>query len=62
MKAEKSVNDMHELEEMAVRLEATVRKLPMGPDRDELLRNIAEFRAQLVARLSGRLQATAEKQ
>lgn len=58
MKAEKSMNDMRELEEMAVRLEATVRKLPMGPDRDELLRDIAGFRAQLVARLSGGLKAT----
>ncbi len=47
-----SVNEMRELEEMAVRLEAATRKLAQGPGRDELLRDIARFRAQLVARLS----------
>ena len=36
---------------MAVKLEATARKLPQGPSRDDLLRDIANFRAQLVARL-----------
>jgi hypothetical protein len=36
---------------MAVKLEATARKLPQGPNRDDLLRDIARFRAQLVARL-----------
>jgi len=46
-----SVNDLQELEEMAVKLEATARKLPQGAGRDDLLRDIASFRAQLVARL-----------
>jgi hypothetical protein len=44
-------NDLQELAEMAVKLEATARKLPQGPNRDDLLRDIARFRAQLVARL-----------
>lgn len=52
-----SVNDLRELDEMAVRLEAAARKLPQEGDRDELLRDIAEFRAQLVARLSEGLKA-----
>jgi hypothetical protein len=46
-----SVSGMRELEEMAVKLEATARKLPQGPGRDDLLRDIASFRAQLAARL-----------
>jgi hypothetical protein len=43
-------NDLQEeLEEMAVKLlEATARKLPQGPNRDDLLRDVARFRAQLV--------------
>jgi hypothetical protein len=36
---------------MAAKLEATARNLPQGPNRDDLLRDIARFRAQLVARL-----------
>ncbi|MEH2570649.1 hypothetical protein [Bradyrhizobium sp. AZCC 2289] len=44
-----SVNDLQELEEMAVKLEATARKLPQGPNRDDLLRDIARFRAKLAA-------------
>ena len=46
-----SVSGLHELEEMAVKLEATARKLPQCPGREDLLRDIANFRAQLVARL-----------
>ena len=46
-----TVTGIRELEEMAVRLEATARKLPQGPNRDDLLRDIARFRAQLVAML-----------
>jgi hypothetical protein len=46
-----TVDGLRELEEMAVLLEATARKLPQGPGRDELLRDIARFRAQLAARL-----------
>jgi hypothetical protein len=47
-----SLNGLHELEEMAVKLEATAHKLPQGlPNRDDLLRDIASFRAQLGALL-----------
>ncbi|WP_409187596.1 hypothetical protein [Bradyrhizobium sp. RDM4] len=45
------VNALQELKEMAVKLEASARKLPHGPARDDLLRDIGNFRAQLVARL-----------
>ena len=45
---EMSVNGFRELEEMAVKL-----KLPQGPGRDDLLRDVASFRAQLAARLPG---------
>jgi hypothetical protein len=48
---EMSVTGLQELEEMAVKLEANARKLPQSPNRDDLLRDIARFRAQLVARL-----------
>lgn len=48
-----SVDDMLELREMAAKLEATARKLPQGLGRDELLRDIERFRAQLAAQLSG---------
>jgi hypothetical protein len=48
-----SVNGFQELEEMAVKLEATARKLPQGPGRDDLLRDVASFRVQLAARLPG---------
>ena len=50
---EMSVNGFRELEEMAVKLEATARKLPRGPGRDDLLQDVASFRAQLAARLPG---------
>jgi hypothetical protein len=53
-----SVNGLQELEEMAAKLEATARKFPQGPSRDDLLRDIASFRARLIARLpSERLKA-----
>jgi hypothetical protein len=42
------VTSLRHLEEMAAKVEATARKLPQRPDRDELLRDIAKFRAQLV--------------
>ncbi len=44
-----TVIGLRELEEMAVQLEATARKLPTGPGRDGLLRDIARFRAKLAA-------------
>ena len=47
-----ATTDLCKLEEMAVKLEATTRKLPQGRlGRDDLLRDVANFRAQLVARL-----------
>ena len=52
MKMTDKMTDLRELEEMAVKLEAAARKLPQGRlGRDDLLRDIANFRAQLVARL-----------
>jgi hypothetical protein len=51
---------LRELEEMAVQLEATARKLPTGPGRDELLRDIARFRAQLAARRAAALRPSSE--
>ena len=36
---------LEELEEMAFDLGASARNLPKAPDRDELLRDIANFRA-----------------
>jgi hypothetical protein len=47
-----SVNGLQELEEMAAKLEATARKLPLG-GRDELLRDIARFRAKLALQAHG---------
>jgi hypothetical protein len=52
-----TVTGLRELEEVAVKLEANARKLPMGPIRDELLQDIAIFRAQVAA-----LQAAALRQ
>ena len=43
-----SAEGMLELHEMARKLEATARKLPQAPERDELLRDIERFRAGLV--------------
>jgi hypothetical protein len=48
-----SVNGLQELEEMAVKLEATARKLPWGAGRDQLLRDIARFRAKLALQARG---------
>ncbi|WP_375787745.1 hypothetical protein ACE10Z_09835 [Bradyrhizobium sp. Pha-3] len=47
-----TVVDLEELAEMAVQLESTARKLGPSPERDELLRDVARFRAQLATRLS----------
>jgi hypothetical protein len=44
-----TLSGLQELEEMAVKLEATARKLPEGAGRNELLRDIARFRAKLAA-------------
>jgi hypothetical protein len=44
-----TVIGLQELEEMTVKLEATARKLPQGAGRDELLHDIARFRAKLAA-------------
>jgi hypothetical protein len=44
-----TVADLRELEEMAAKLEATARKLRAGSGRDELLQDIARFRAQVAA-------------
>jgi hypothetical protein len=38
-----------ELEVMATKLLATARKLPPGPDRHNILREIGRFRAQIIA-------------
>src|SRR5450759_2596216 len=38
---------LQELEEMAAKLLATVRKLPPGPDRHNILQEIGRFRAQI---------------
>jgi hypothetical protein len=40
---------LQELEEMATRLLAIARKLPPGPDRQSILREIGRFRAQIFA-------------
>jgi len=50
---EMTVTSLLELEEGAAKLEANARKLPMGPGRDDLLQEVARFRARLSA-----LQAT----
>ncbi|WP_338692198.1 MULTISPECIES: hypothetical protein [Bradyrhizobium] len=47
-----TVVDLEELAEMAVQLESTARKLAPSPERYELLRDVARFRAQLATRLS----------
>jgi hypothetical protein len=50
LKAEEMMaSGLRELEEMAAKLEATARKLPMGPGRTELLQDIAKFRARVSA-------------
>jgi hypothetical protein len=37
------------MEETGAALQANARKLPLGPDRDELLQDIGNFRAQVAA-------------
>lgn len=45
-----AADGQRELQEMAAKLEATARKLPTGSShRDELLKDIARFRAQIAA-------------
>jgi hypothetical protein len=41
------VNDLEELNERAEKLEAAARELPEGWERDEILRDIEQFRAKL---------------
>ncbi len=48
-----SVDGLLELEEMAAKLKATVRKLPPGRKHDELLQDIERFRAHLTTQLAG---------
>ena len=46
---------LQELEELAVKLKASARELPQASDRHELPRDVEEdFRAELIARLTGR--------
>lgn len=40
---------LQELEEMGVKLQATARELPSGPDRHNILREIRRFRAEIAA-------------
>ena len=40
---------LQELEVMATKLLATARKLPAGPDRSNLLKEIGRFRSQIIA-------------
>jgi hypothetical protein len=40
---------LQELEEMAVKLLATARKLPAGPDRRNMLAEIGRFRSQIIS-------------
>jgi hypothetical protein len=49
--------DVRKLAERVAKLEAAARKLPIGPGRDELLEDVARFRARLTA-----LQATLRHQ
>lgn len=49
---EMNVNDLQVLEEMAVKLEASARKSARGRTRDDLLRDVATFRAHLAVRLA----------
>jgi hypothetical protein len=41
--------ELQELEEMGAKLQAAARKLPLGPDRHNLLQEVGRFRAQIVA-------------
>ncbi len=42
---------LQELEDMAARLLATARKLPLGPDRINILQEIGRFRSQIISLL-----------
>jgi hypothetical protein len=44
---------LRELEAMAAKLSATARKLPLGQDRQDALRQIAKFRDQIAALKKG---------
>jgi hypothetical protein len=57
---EMTVTGLRELEEVAVKLEANARKLPTGPIRDELLQDIAIFRAQVAALQAAALRPSGE--
>jgi Ser/Thr protein kinase RdoA (MazF antagonist) len=46
---EMRVTKLQELGEMAAKLLATARKLPPGPERSYILREIGRFRSQIVA-------------
>jgi len=52
-----SMSDVRELAKRAARLEAAARELPMGPGRDDLLQDVAKFRAQLAALKARRFTA-----
>jgi hypothetical protein len=45
---------LQELEDWAAELQATVRQLPSGPDRHDLLQEVGKFRAQVSAMLASR--------
>jgi hypothetical protein len=51
-----AMDDVRELEEAVAKLEAAARKLPMGRGRDDLLQDVATFRAR-----SATVQATLPK-
>jgi hypothetical protein len=51
-----AMDDVRELEEAVAKLEAAARKLPMGRGRDDLLQDVATFRARLAT-----VQATLPK-
>ena len=55
-----SATGLRDLEEMAAKLEATARKLPTAPGRDELLQDIAMFRAQVTALQAAALRPSGE--
>jgi hypothetical protein len=40
---------LQELGEMALKLQVTARKLPPGPDRQNILEEIGRFRVQIIA-------------
>jgi hypothetical protein len=56
-----TLSGLQQLEEMAAKLEATARKLPQGAGRDELLRDIARFRAKVSCFAGRRLDLPPKK-